>query len=220
MGRETEELYATLSKAMHERSAGETMRSEGESQNPPIIQLYLSSPEWLFEWNRERLHSWEEMLTTRKVNRMNVSQKGITLLKFLEGFRSTPYLCPGGVWTIGYGHTRSVRGGMKITKPMAEELLKEDLYSMERAIARLVTVELTQDQFDALALFVFNVGVHSLDKSSLLKRLNKGWYSQVPAQLAKWVYADGKKLNGLVRRRKAEIGLWNKPKPARSEGES
>ena len=139
-----------------------------------------------------------------------VNAAGITLIKEHETLRLTPYLCPGHVWTIGYGHTRTVRLGMKITADQAEVLLDEDLRLVERAIMRLVQVPLTDNQFAALASFVFNVGIANFEHSTLLKLLNRGWYEQVPAQLSRWNRASGEVLGGLARRRAAEARLWNK----------
>jgi lysozyme len=140
-----------------------------------------------------------------------VNAAGIALIKDYEGLHLTPYLCPAKVWTVGYGHTRNVRPGMKITAAQADQLLADDLNLTARAVARLVTVALTDNQFAALVSFAFNVGAGNLEGSTLLKLLNRGWYEQVPAQLTRWNKAGGEALGGLSRRRAAEARLWNTP---------
>ena len=108
-------------------------------------------------------------------------------------------------------HTRTVRAGMRITPDQAEQLLDDDLSIAERAVARLVQVPLTDNQFAALVSFVFNVGTSNFERSTLLQLLNRGWYEQVPAQLSRWNRASGELLGGLARRRAAEARLWNTP---------
>ncbi len=139
-----------------------------------------------------------------------INEDGVALIKEHEGLHLTPYICPGNRWTIGYGHTRTVRSGQRITREQAEQLLEDDLRIAERAVARLVTVPLTDNQFAALVSFVFNVGTVNFEKSTLLKLLNRGWYEQVPAQLTRWNRAAGEVMGGLARRRAAEARLWNK----------
>lgn len=140
----------------------------------------------------------------------HINEEGLALIKNFEGLHLTAYQCSGHVWTIGYGHTRTVRRGMTITPSEAEQLLKEDLFIAERAVARLVQVPLSDNQFSALVSFTFNVGVGNLENATLLKLLNRGWYEQVPAQFARWTKAGGEVLGGLARRRAAEARLWNK----------
>lgn len=139
-----------------------------------------------------------------------VNEAGLGLIKDFEGLRLTPYLCAGRKWTIGYGHTRTVRAGMKITPAEAEQLLRDDLQIAARAVERLVTVPLTDNQFAALVSFVFNVGAANFEQSTLLRLLNRGWYEQVPAQLSRWNKANGEVLGGLARRRAAEARLWGR----------
>jgi len=136
---------------------------------------------------------------------------GVALIKSFEGLHLTPYLCPARVWTIGYGHSRTVRAGMKITSAEADQLLDDDLRLVERAVQRLATVPLNDNQFSALVSFTFNVGIGNFEDSTLLRLLNRGWYEQVPAQLMRWNRAGGEILGGLSRRRAAEGRLWNTP---------
>jgi GH24 family phage-related lysozyme (muramidase) len=99
---------------------------------------------------------------------------------------------------------------MKITALEADALLQDDLRLVERAVQRIVTVPLNDNQFAALVSFTFNVGIGNLERSTLLTLLNRGWYEQVPAQLMRWDRAaNGEALGGLARRRAAEARLWN-----------
>ncbi|MGK7949868.1 MAG: lysozyme [Xenococcaceae cyanobacterium] len=136
------------------------------------------------------------------------SGKGIDLIKRWEGYRSIAYLCPANVWTIGYGHTATVKPGMCINQVEAEELLKSDLRRFENAISNLVRVPLTQAQFDALVSFTFNVGVYAFKKSTLLRLVNQGDFLGAAKQFGRWVNANGKKLPGLVKRREEEKKLF------------
>jgi len=140
-----------------------------------------------------------------------INDAGVTLIKRFEGLHLTPYLCPGGIRSIGYGHTRTVRAGMRITPEQAEQLLNEDLRMAERTVSRLVGVPLNGNQFSALVSFVFNVGAANFSNSTLLRLLNRGWYDQVPAQLMRWNRVAGEAMGGLTRRRAAEAALWNEP---------
>lgn len=140
---------------------------------------------------------------------MKTGKKGIELIKEFEGFKRSPYLCPAGVWTIGYGSTKGITKNTKpITKQDAEKLLINDLTDAERAVRSFVKVPLTQNQFDALVSFTFNLGAGALSRSTLLKMLNAGNYD-LESQFLRWVRAGGKILPGLTRRRQAEADLFN-----------
>ncbi len=139
---------------------------------------------------------------------MNISKKGIELIKRFEGCRLKAYKCPAGVWTIGYGHTNNVRPDDTITQEEAEELLKRDLKVHEDNVKRLVKVPLTQGQFDALVSFEFNIGYGAMANSTLLKLLNSGNYDGAAKQFKRWVYAGDKVLEGLVKRRIAETEMF------------
>lgn len=139
------------------------------------------------------------------------SAAGIALIKNYEGLHLAPYLCAAKIWTIGYGHTRTVRAGLTITPEQANQMLDDDLRLVERAVTRLVTVPLNDNQFAALVSFAFNVGIGNFEQSTLLRLLNRGWYEQVPAQLTRWNRTNGEALGGLSRRRAAEGRLWNTP---------
>lgn len=140
---------------------------------------------------------------------MNISQKGIDLIKNFEGCRLTAYRCPANILTIGYGHTGSdVVTGQKITQEQAEKLLKSDLLVHCNNVSRLVKAPLTQNQFDALVSFEFNVGYGNFASSTMLKLLNQKKYREAAAQFDRWVYANRKVLAGLVKRRAAEKALF------------
>lgn len=139
---------------------------------------------------------------------MHTSQKGLDLIKSFEGLRLHAYKDVVGVVTIGYGTTSGVKMGDTITKERAEELLREDVKRFEGYVDRLVKVPLTQGMYDALVSFVYNLGPGALEKSTLLDQLNRGDYDGAAEQFGRWVFAGGRKLAGLVRRRAAERALF------------
>lgn len=149
----------------------------------------------------------------------NVSEAGVRLVKKFEGLHKVgddgmihSYRCPAGKWTIGYGSTKGIRSGMRITEAEAENLLADDLNEHGKAVHRYVEVPLSQNQYDALTSLVFNIGPANFKSSTLLKKLNAGQYNEVPDQLMRWNKArvDGKltPLRGLTRRRTAEAALF------------
>jgi lysozyme len=144
---------------------------------------------------------------------MRTSESGLTLIRQFEGLRLRAYRDAVGVATIGYGTTRGVKMGQEISKERAEELLREDVARFDGYIEALVRVPLTQGQWDALSSFVYNLGPGALEKSTLLRLLNAGDYSGAAAQFDRWVYASGKKLAGLVKRRAAERALFEGKTP-------
>ncbi|WP_368537220.1 lysozyme [Enterobacter hormaechei] len=144
---------------------------------------------------------------------MQISEKGIGLIKQFEGCKLTAYQDTVGVWTIGYGWTQSVdskpiRAGMTIKQETAERLLKTGLVSYESDVSRLVKVGMTQGQFDALVSFTYNLGTRSLSTSTLLRKLNAGDYAGAADEFLRWNKAGNKVLNGLTRRREAERALF------------
>ncbi len=143
---------------------------------------------------------------------MRTSPAGVELIKRFEGLELQAYADPGTggePWTIGYGTTRGVTQGMRITEEEAEVFLIDDLVAFERAVMTLVPLEMTQGEFDALVSFVYNVGAASLEESTLRKRLLAGeprcWVYQ--KELPRWNKGGGGVLEGLVRRRQAEADL-------------
>jgi lysozyme len=147
---------------------------------------------------------------------MRISKEGLYLIKRLEGFRNHPYLDSANVPTIGYGFTfypngeRVKMSDKPITRVEAEEILFEVVKTFADAVEDAVETELTQNQFDALVSFAYNVGVYAFRDSTLLKRINEDpKHPDIEYQFSRWNKADGKVLNGLVRRRKSEYYLYN-----------
>jgi lysozyme len=143
----------------------------------------------------------------------HISRAGARFIARFEGFRGELYNDAAGHCTIGYGHLvhRGPTDGSEpaefkrgITQQRALELLQEDARAAESAVNDNVTVSLSQHQFDALVSFVFNVGSGNFCSSTLLRELNSGLYQSVPSELSKWVNAGGRRLEGLVTRRRAE----------------
>ncbi|MFC3658270.1 lysozyme [Xanthomonas hyacinthi] len=137
-------------------------------------------------------------------------------MKTSEGCRLVAYLCPAGIWTIGYGHAgKDVYAGLKITQERAEALLVADLAAASTIVRKYVRAPLTAPQEAALVSFVFNVGMARFSGSTLVRRLNQGDYACVPTQIARWNKGTVKGqlvvLPGLVARRAAEAALWKIP---------
>ena len=144
---------------------------------------------------------------------MQISDRGIALIKEFEGCSLTAYHCSAGVLTIGYGWTQSVDGkkitrGMVIDAETAERLLRAGVVQFEQGVNQLVKVAITQNQFDALVSFAYNLGTRSLSTSTLLRKLNAGDKAGAADEFLKWNKAGVKTLAGLVRRRQAERALF------------
>lgn len=142
-----------------------------------------------------------------------VTQKGLDILKYFEGFRSKPYYDEGGKLTVGYGHLiKSGETFNYITPEQGEQLLASDLSKAENIVRNFVTVPLTENQFDALVSFVFNVGGGAFQTSTLLRKLNSGDYSGAADELNRWIYitVNGEKQisNILVSRREHEKQIF------------
>ena len=142
----------------------------------------------------------------------HLTDEGLALIKRFEGFASEIYICPGGWPTIGYGHVvrdgEQVRFADGIDEATAEDLLRRDVESAERAVPRLIRVPLEDGQFDALSSFAFNLGAGALQRSTLRRKVNREEHAAVPAEFQRWVWAGGRKLKGLIRRREAEAKLY------------
>lgn len=106
---------------------------------------------------------------------------------------------------------RSGESFNEISETEAEELLRKDVESAERAVLRLVNVPLTDGQFDALVSFTYNLGSGALQCSTLRRKVNRQAHAEVPEQLMRWVWAGGRKLNGLVKRRNCESSMYGIP---------
>ena len=127
---------------------------------------------------------------------MKLGERGTEILKYFEGCKLTAYQDSVGVWTIGYGHTKGVYDGMTITQDQAEQMLLSELEEYEGYIKDMVTVPLTQNQFDALVVWVYNLGPTNFRNSTLLKELNAGNYNAAGQEITRWNKAGGKVLAG------------------------
>lgn len=130
------------------------------------------------------------------------------LIKKFEGCRLTAYKCPAGIWTIGYGYTHGIHEGMSITQDQADILLDEEIDNVAKQVSSVVKVPLTSNQEDALIDFAYNLGIGNLKSSTLLKKLNVSDFAGAADEFDKWIYASGKVLPGLVKRRQAEKELF------------
>jgi lysozyme len=146
---------------------------------------------------------------------MQTSQNGRQMIEGFEGLRLTAYQDQRGRWTIGYGHTgTNVHEGMVWTQAQADIALENDLRAAENAVNTYVTAPLTQNMFDALVSFTYNIGPHALATSTLLKFLNEESKLAAAAQFLRWDHVNGAPNSGLLHRRVAERDLFMKPEAA------
>jgi lysozyme len=144
------------------------------------------------------------------VNNLTYSANGLSLTEQFEGFRLTAYQDQVGVWTIGYGHTGpDVTPGQTITMAEAQALLAQDVSSATGCVNTVVAVKLTQQEFDALVDFVFNLGTGAFKGSTMLRDLNGEDFTSAAAQFDFWDRAGGAVVAGLLRRRQAEAALFD-----------
>ena len=129
------------------------------------------------------------------------------VVTYYEGYHPTAYHDPVGIPTICYGHTATVRMGQTLSQAECTALLEEDLGDAFATIDRRAQVDLPPPTRAALASFVYNVGEGNFARSTLLRKLNRGDLRGACHELSRWVYADGRKLNGLVKRRATEREL-------------
>ena len=141
---------------------------------------------------------------------MRTSQRGIDLIKEFEGYSERVYMCAGGKYTIGYGHTRGVEPGDTCTREQAEEYLRHDLIDAEETIEALINVPLSQCQFDALVSLVYNIGSGNFYSSTIRRVINRKITDIEEYRRAwmMWIKSRGKVLKGLIRRREAEFELF------------
>lgn len=139
---------------------------------------------------------------------LSISLAGIAFIQSEEGTEYEAYLDSAHVPTICTGSTRNVFLGQHATLEECEERLVQDTTYAGKAIGRLVQVKLTQQQYDALVSFVFNVGPGAFAKSTMLKRINEGQCYAAGAEFKRWNKAGGKVLKGLTNRRAREAALW------------
>ena len=142
----------------------------------------------------------------------HVTQEGLSLIKRFEGFSPTIYVDAAGLPTIGYGHLLRPGEAEMFRRDISHEaaiaLLIKDVEAAERSVLRLIAVPLTNGQFDALVSFTFNLGAGALQRSTLRRKINRGDHADVPAEFMRWVWAGGRKLKGLVKRRCAEVDFY------------
>ena len=140
---------------------------------------------------------------------MRINEAGLKILKKFEGCKLKTYRCVAGVLTIGYGHTgKDVTEGKVITKAEAEELLLKDLERFEAGVKDLLKVPVSENQFSALVVLAYNIGLNALSGSTLLKKLNAGDIMGSADQFIRWNRAGGKEVEGLTNRRHAERDLF------------
>ena len=141
---------------------------------------------------------------------MGTSNYAIESIKQFEGCKLTAYKCPADVWTIGYGHTKNVTSGMKITQVEANNYIKADIVPIETFLKGL-NINLKQGQYDALVDFMFNLGIGNFKNSTLCKLIKANSSDErICAEFMKWVHGGKKVLPGLVKRRQWECEQWNK----------
>ncbi len=139
---------------------------------------------------------------------MTTSNQGKNLIKEAEGLRLKAYLCPAGVPTVGWGHTKGVKIGQQITEAQAEDLLVEDIAPIERLLNGL-KINFRQEQFDALVSWIFNLGAGKFKGSTMYKLIMGNAHDEeITDSLKKWTYSGKQQLPGLMKRRVAEANLF------------
>ena len=145
---------------------------------------------------------------------LHINEAGLDLIKHYEGWRESPYLCSSATATIGWGSTWDRNGDavtlehLDITKKQGEYLLLREVRHSEAAIRKLVKTELTENMFSSLCSFIYNVGSGNFQKSTMRMKLNRGLHEEAADEFSKWVKAGGRRIRGLVRRRKQERQLF------------
>lgn len=143
------------------------------------------------------------------VNNLTYSGTGLRMTESFEGDVLTAYQDQNHVWTIGYGHTAGVYPGQTITQEQADTFLAQDIQVAADCINEVVQVALTQNQFDALVDFAYNIGTSAFRSSTLLRDLNAGQVLQAVGQFDVWDYCNKVVNPGLLRRRNAEAAEFN-----------
>lgn len=139
---------------------------------------------------------------------LTTSQKGLNFIKAFEELHLTAYDDGYGTWTIGYGHTANVTPGMQISESDALSYLKMDLASTESTVRKAIITHLTQNMFDALVSFCFNIGSSAFTSSTLVKMLNAGNIPGAANEFDRWIYSQGQISSGLITRRAAEKNIF------------
>lgn len=154
-------------------------------------------------------YSTSFILILQKTNIMKASNRLIEKIKEFEGYKSKAYRCPAGVWTCGYGHTRKVTSHTSCTPAKAEEWLLDDLKPIEIFLSASPHFTKTQGRFDACVDFCFNLGIATFRKSTLYRLiLQSATDEAILNQFSRWIYANGKPLEGLKKRRAFECQCW------------
>jgi lysozyme len=139
---------------------------------------------------------------------LGLSLAGLVGISSFEGTSLQAYRDPVGIVTICNGHTRTAKLGQTVTSERCAELLREDSSEAQQAVKRLVRVPVTQEQYDALVSFTFNVGSSNLASSTLLRKVNAGDCRGAEREFHRWNRAKGIVLPGLTKRRAAEAAMW------------
>ena len=143
-----------------------------------------------------------------------MTDEGLDLIKLYEGYSSSPYLCPAQHWTIGYGaiwgmdNKRVTEDNPDINADQADYLLRRDVKKSEMAVLRHIRVPLEDGQFNSLCSFVFNLGSGALQSSTLRRKINRGDYIGAADEFPRWVYAGGRRLKWLIKRREHERAMF------------
>ena len=138
---------------------------------------------------------------------LRTSDTGVMLILGYESCRLDPYHCQAKVWTDGVGNTFDVVPNQRITETHAARDFVHNLKHFEKGLSSMIDVNVSQNVWDSLVSFSYNVGLGAFQDSTLLKKLNKGDTTGAGKELTRWVYSDGKILNGLMARRQAETEL-------------
>lgn len=163
----------------------------------------------------ELINGWLSAYFYKKDEKMKISDKGLDLIKKYEGLSLEPYLCPAGIPTIGYGNTR-YNDGTKVTlddKPITEheatEMLQYQCNTIYgKCVNNNITSKTTQEQFDAMVSFTWNLGCGNFRTSTLLRKHNAKDYDWASNEFLRWNKSGGKVLRGLALRREEERGLY------------
>lgn len=143
-----------------------------------------------------------------------VSQTGLALIQDFEGFRAEPAQLPDGNWVVGFSHVRVGEAGGVVSETEAADLLALDVAPIERALNKLVTSDVNQNQFDALTSFAFSIGLEAFEQSAVLRRVNSSDLVQAACAMDAWrksdVSGELEIMDALVRRRAAEKALFLK----------
>ena len=183
-------------------------------KNNQLTQKQVDTADYII--SKHGLMTLQDLLNYQSIDKpSSISKAGYNLIKSFEGYKGTAYLDSASIWTIGFGTTKypnleRVKKGDTCTPLQAEQWLMNDCKWVTDCINKQVTVTLNQNQFDALASFVYNVGATAFIKSTLLNYLNQGQIDLAANQFDRWTIASGRVVAGLSNRRKAEKALFLK----------